>query len=114
MRLHIWLETKDGVIFGLGRFMLLEQVHKLGSLKKAAEQLGMSYRAAWGKIQQSEKEIGFKLLEKGKSKREGYKLTTFGHLLLESYRSWFDDVEKFALNRAREVLPLTPRSFEKK
>ncbi len=46
MRLHLWLETENGVLFGLGRQRLLECIRSGQSLMAAAEHLGMSYRAA--------------------------------------------------------------------
>ena len=55
VRVHIWLETVDGVAFGMGRLLLLDAIEETGSLKAAAEQLGMSYRAAWGKIKSTER-----------------------------------------------------------
>ena len=58
----IWLEKNGGVAFAEGRRMLLEAVDRLGSLNAAAKELGMSYRAAWGKIKATEKVLGIKLL----------------------------------------------------
>jgi molybdate transport system regulatory protein len=58
VRLHLWLETEKGVFFGLGRLKLLEQIQSGRSLKGAAESLGMSYRAAWGKIKNTEDVLG--------------------------------------------------------
>ena len=49
--------------FAEGRRMLLEAVDRLGSLNAAAKELGMSYRAAWGKIKATEKALGLKLLD---------------------------------------------------
>lgn len=61
-KIKIWLECGDGVAFAEGRRMLLEAVDRLGSLNAAAKELGMSYRAAWGKIRATEKVLGTKLL----------------------------------------------------
>ena len=49
--------------FAEGRRMLLEAVDRLGSLNAAAKDLGMSYRAAWGKIKATEKALNLKLLD---------------------------------------------------
>jgi len=35
-----------------------------GSINQAAAKLGMSYRAAWGKVTATEKRLGIKLLNK--------------------------------------------------
>lgn len=58
----IFLESKDKFIFGPGRLELLRTVKELGSLRKAAQKLGMSYRWAWGRLNNAEKDLGFPLL----------------------------------------------------
>ncbi|NDY58113.1 LysR family transcriptional regulator [Desulfovibrio sulfodismutans] len=104
VRLHLWLDTDDGLFFGTGRALLLERIEKHGSLKKAAEELGMSYRAAWGKIKQSEKILGFELITRN-SRRGGYELTDFGRLVRDRFVLWFNEVEKTALAKATEIFP---------
>ncbi len=78
MHLHLWLETDKGLLFGPGRAELLECIERLGSLRKAADDLGMSYRAAWGKIKRTEEALGYKLIDKAGSYKEGYRLTPVG------------------------------------
>ncbi len=103
VRLHMWLETTEGVFFGIGRVQLLELIEQRGSLKAAAEEMGMSYRAAWGKIKASEKIIGFKLIETAGSNKSGHRLTEFGRLLTENFRQWYGYVENQAVERAQEL-----------
>jgi len=55
MRIRLWFETDSQMLFGLGRVLLLKKVDECGSLYKAAKEIGMSYRAAWGKIKATEK-----------------------------------------------------------
>jgi len=105
MRLHLWLEIENGMVFGLGRAQLLAGVERYGSLRKAAQELGMSYRAAWGKIKKTEELVGDKLLVKTSSRRGGYSLTELGRQLMNSYFTWFKEVEEIALNRAKELFP---------
>ena len=62
-KFKVWLEENGGVAFSEGRMMMLEAVDRLGSLNAASKELGMSYRAAWGKIRATEKASGIKLLE---------------------------------------------------
>ncbi|MCM0756398.1 LysR family transcriptional regulator [Desulfovibrio aminophilus] len=112
VRLHLWLERNGDMCFGAGRAQLLFEVERLGSLKKAAESLGMSYRAAWGKIQQSERILGFKLVESRGSRRQGIVLTSQGRAMAEQFRRWFERVESAALAAAAEVFPFQPRSFQ--
>ncbi len=111
VRLHIWLETDSGVIFGSGRAQLLDNIEKYGSLKKAAENMGMSYRAAWGKIRKTEDILGYKLIVKtGKNKR--YQLSEDGKELTEKFRVWLDKVEQEALREAREIFPWSTVVFK--
>lgn len=110
VRLHLWLDTDDGLFFGTGRALLLERIEKHGSLKKAAEELGMSYRAAWGKIKQSEKILGFELITRN-SRRGGYELTDFGRLVRDRFVTWFNEVEKTALAKAAEIFPWDVKGY---
>ncbi|MEF3698531.1 winged helix-turn-helix domain-containing protein [Desulfolutivibrio sp.] len=110
VRLHLWLDTDDGLFFGTGRALLLERIEKHGSLKKAAEELGMSYRAAWGKIKQSEKILGFELITRN-SRRGGYELTDFGRLVRDRFVMWFNEVEKAALAKATEIFPWAVQGY---
>jgi molybdate transport system regulatory protein len=104
-RLHMWMETKeDGMLLGLGRIQLLELVEELGSLNKAASAMGMSYRAAWGRMKQTETVIGSALVERSGPKK-GFQLTPLGHDIVRLFRTWHRDVEEYALVRAREIFP---------
>ncbi len=93
--LNIRFERKEGVIFGQGRYQLLDEIEKHGSLKQAAEEIGMSYRAAWGKIKNSEKILGEKLIEKATNK-EGYSLTALGKKLKEKFHQYTVETEAYA------------------
>lgn|SRR5574341_1213124 len=59
----IWLEASGRMIFSDGRLQLLEAVEELGSLRRAAQRLGMSYRAAWGLLKVTERALGVLLLD---------------------------------------------------
>jgi molybdate transport system regulatory protein len=112
VRLRLWLETEDGMFFGTGRGMLLEAVDRFGSLKKAAEHLGMSYRAAWGKIKRTEKVLGVVLIEQAGSRNGGHRLTPGGRLLMDKFREWYEAVENSAVDKARELFPWACLSFK--
>ncbi len=112
IRVRLWLETAEGVYFGLGRAILLSKIEQFGSLRKAAEDVGMSYRAAWGKIKRSEDIMGLKLIEHNGSKRDGYQLTESGRMIMDRYLLWCAEVEKEAMKKARELLPFSAKSGE--
>ncbi|WP_317241311.1 winged helix-turn-helix domain-containing protein [Hymenobacter sp. 5414T-23] len=44
---RLWVETNDDRFMGIGRLELLAQIQKQGSISKAAQQMGMSYKRAW-------------------------------------------------------------------
>jgi molybdate transport system regulatory protein len=55
---------EDGAhVYGDGRQMLLKKIEEMGSIRQAALDMGMSYRAAWGKIKATEEGLGIKLLD---------------------------------------------------
>ena len=112
LRLQMWFETPDGVLFGLGRLILLQQIAESGSLKAASEKLGMSYRAAWGKLKTTEQIMGVRLTEKHTGKRAGYRLSQAGMDLCRKYRELMDDVETFALDRAEQLLSMDVQGYE--
>ena len=58
----IWVENDGKAIFGPGRDILFKAIDECHSLNAAAKQLGMSYRAAWGRVKASEKRLGMKLV----------------------------------------------------
>ena len=61
LKYKIWLES-DGKAFGLGPLDILQRVERLGSLKKAAEEIKMSYSQVWKLMRDLEARLGFKLL----------------------------------------------------
>ncbi len=100
MRTHLWFETPKGMFFGMGRVLLLQKVKELGSLNKAAKELGMSYRAAWGKIKATEEVLGKPLLVKVAG-RKGFVLSDMADTLVKHFCDWHEEVEAFALEKAQ-------------
>lgn len=105
VRLHIWLENGESVVFGSGRVMLLDMVERHGSLRKAANAIGMSYQAAWSKLRATERTLGVRLVEPVGAKRDGSRLTEHGRLLRDRFRRWFEQVENCALLQAETLFP---------
>ena len=93
IHVQLWLEGEDGEGFGRGRVELLQLVDELGSLSKAAKQLGMSYRGAWGET----------LVDASGTKRDGYSLTPAGRELVQRFQQRYADVESFAKKRAEAL-----------
>lgn len=114
VRMHLWLEAEGKVYFGMGRVLLLNKIEEYGSLRKAAESLGMSYRAAWGKLRSTEEVLGEALVETVGSKRGGYRLTPAGRQFRDNFNTWFKTVEEFALDQARHIFSQDVQSYEER
>jgi len=86
LRSKIWLEDR-GKVFGDGPCELLEKVERLGSLRRAAAEMKMSYRQAWDLIKMIEENLGFPLMERqaGGSRGGGSILTEEGRALMLRY-----------------------------
>ena len=115
MHLKIWLTRADGdavdkegqELVGQGRIELLRRMAELGSLKKAAESMDMSYRLAWGRLKKMEEALGRPLVESGDNRCGGYRLTPAGEELATAFRRWEDEVRRFALAHAPQLYDLT-------
>lgn len=105
IHVKIWIERDGKELFGAGRAALLQEVAARGSLKKAAESMGMSYRAAWGRIKRIEQALGFAVLVAAGGRREGFQLTDQGRALAEAFIRWQEDVSDYARSKAKG-LPL--------
>jgi len=60
----IWIEKEGKKVFGDGPLDILQRVERTGSLRKAAEEINMSYSQAWNLIKDLEKRLGFDLLKR--------------------------------------------------
>ncbi len=91
IRSKIWVEDAGGkVVFGLGRYRILEAVQRLGSLQAAAHELKMSYRAIWARVRATEERLGKPLLIR---EPQGSKLTPLGERLLKQFQRLLKIVE---------------------
>ena len=103
MRLHLWFERDEKIFMGIGRALLLEKIEELGSLRQAATEMKMSYRAAWGKLKAAEESIGKPLVQKVKGKGQRYELTPVGRQLSRQFMQLQQDIEVFAKTKAQEL-----------
>jgi molybdate transport system regulatory protein len=84
VRSKIWIEDSNGkVIFGLGRYRILDAISRVGSMQAAAKELHMSYRAVWMRVRSSEKRMGKELIVRD---GKGSRLTPFAEKLMKQYR----------------------------
>lgn len=84
----VWLETEEGYVFGPGVYSLLKKIRERGTLKEAAESLGMSYRFAWGLLKKAEEKMGESLVTShkgGKLGGGGFNITEVGIRFLREF-----------------------------
>ena len=83
IRSKVWIEDGQGeVVFGLGRYRMLNTIQQTGSLNAAAKELKMSYRAVWMRIRTSEQRLGKTLVERNGN---GSRLTPFACRLMTQF-----------------------------
>jgi molybdate transport system regulatory protein len=86
-RSKVWLEIDGQPFLGDGRFRLLQEVDRTGSISAAARSLGLSYRKVWTQLQAMEETAPFPVLERCTGGKGGgtSQLTPEISALLERY-----------------------------
>lgn len=85
---NVFLDKDGAGLAGRGRIELLEHVAETGSINKAAQMMGMSYRAAWEAIERMDNLSARPLVERAPGGRGGggTRLTAEGEQLVRMYR----------------------------
>ncbi len=95
-RIIVYLSV-DGVLIGSrGLVELLETIEETGSINKAAQKLGISYRKVWSKLRFAEMKGSVKLIESPRG-RGGSKLTPEAKELIKKYKEKIRALEKHKL-----------------
>ncbi len=89
LKLKLWLERDGRFIVSDGRAKLLRKVKDTGSLSKAAKEMGMSYRHAWGIVHRISQNAGGDVVHSTRGGRKGgvTSLTPFGEEILREYEN---------------------------
>jgi molybdate transport system regulatory protein len=103
IKAKFWVENKGEVLVGAGKAELLLAVDRLGSIQSAADELGMSYRHAWGAIRTIERRAGFKILDaKVGRKSGGAQLTPRGRVFIGKVDSMLRDLQSTVERKVRQ------------
>ena len=115
-KIRVWITFGDDMKFGDGRAQLLELIDARGSLSKAAEELEMSYRNAWGYLQELERAAGFQFVERapGGGPKSGMRLTADGRRFLDRYRRFRTGLEDTMQREFARSFPRERRSTGKR
>ncbi len=101
-----WIENGGEVVLGGGKAALLLAVDQLGSIQRAADKFGMSYRHAWGVIRKIEQRAGFKIVETklGGKDGGGAQLTPKGKTFVKTADDLFKDLQTTVVKRFQQKL----------
>ena len=86
---RLWLETEEGRFLGIGRLELLERIAELGSISKAAQAMGMSYKRAWDLVSSMNAQAATPLVstQTGGSKGGGAVVTEAGQMAIVAFKA---------------------------
>ena len=95
-RCKLWLEEDGRLAMSDFRARLLAAVDETGSLSAAAERMGLSYRRAWGKVRDLERNLGLALVESAAGGAGGgrSRLTPPGRDLVLRYQRFADEAQQ--------------------
>lgn len=103
---HLSLQTPLGGVLTDQRVRLLEAIHEVGSLNRAARQVPLSYKAAWDALDTMNALSPQPLVERstGGKGGGGTRLTDYAHQLIRLYRA-MQSSQQGVLDRLPELPP---------
>jgi molybdate transport system regulatory protein len=86
---RLWLETDEGRVLGIGRLELLEHIAEAGSISKAAQAMGMSYKRAWDLVSSMNAQAAAPLVstQTGGTKGGGAVVTEAGQAAIVAFKA---------------------------
>ncbi len=101
VRANFWIEKQGQVVLSMWRVRLLEAIAETGSISAAAEQMNISYRRAWEKINECEDRLAVKLVETqtGGSGGGGSQLTPAAKDYIHRFREFTDGLNSLVRHR---------------
>lgn len=92
-------------MFGRGRRFLLEAIDAHGSINRAAQEVDISFRKAWGHIKAMEERLGVKLIERqtGGKNGGGAVLTKDARKFLEKYEALEKGMQELVDDKFKKI-----------
>jgi molybdate transport system regulatory protein len=105
----LWIEVDGQPAFGRGRRFLLEAIDNYGSINRAAKEINISYRKAWGYIKSMEERLDIKLIERqtGGKNGGGAVLTEEARKFLRKYEALEKGIQELVDQRFKKVFTAT-------
>ncbi len=102
VKFRIWVEKGEGEpILSLGKYLLLKEIDKTGSIKEAAKRLGYPYKKAHSYVKLIEDRLGKPIFLRKRG--EGTVLTETGKELLRKYEILLKKFEELASSLEEEL-----------
>lgn len=104
-RYNVWIEKEGGVVLSRWRARLLQAIDESGSIRAAAERVGVPYRRAWEKVQEMEAHSHQSLVdtEVGGEGGGGARLTPAARDLVRRFREFESGLEEEIARRYRSA-----------
>lgn len=105
IRARFWLMGSGGTYVGIGRVTLMEKIARLGSINQAAKEMGMSYKKAWGLMEELNQMFDEPLVVKahGGKSGGGTRLTEKGEQVLVEFRRVEQQLTAFLQSQSQQV-----------
>ena len=94
IKFKVWFEEDGLPILSVGKYHLLKEIEKTGSIREAAFNLGLPYKKAHIYIKLAEQRLGYPLVKRERGK--GAQLTSQGKKLLQLYEEAVAEFQKKA------------------
>lgn len=107
IRVRCWVDIESVKFFGPGRAELLTLIEKSGSISKAAKAMGMSYKKAWGMIDEMNTagQKPYVISKAGGKKGGGAELTDTGKKVVNAYNKLISKINSI-VDKETELLKL--------
>jgi len=92
VRFKVWLEIDGEPVISEGKYRLLKEIEKTGSIMSAAKNLGLTYKRAHSQIKAIERRLGKRILER--KRKKGAELTEDGLSLINKYEKIYEELKK--------------------
>ena len=114
IKAKFWIENKGEPVLGGGKTALFLAVDRLGSIQRAADEFGMSYRHAWGAIKKIEQRAGFKILDTRLGGKDGgARLSEKGKAFVDGVDFLLSDLRGMVEKRFKQKFKILPIPFTK-
>lgn len=102
VRFKVWLEEEGEPIISEGKYRLLKEIERTGSILEASRRLGLTYKRAHSQIKSLERRLGRKVVERRRGK--GASITEAGRKLLRAYEDIISKFDRLARDVSGSLL----------